>query len=325
VTDFKRYYGQYVSWFNDQLNACLLPEKPEDLYGPIRYAFHAGGKRIRPALLAAMADSYGISRESSRFPAMAVEMIHLFSLIHDDIMDNDNMRHGKPAIHVQWDINTGILSGDALFTLAFQTILKSDLSVRNAILPVFIQSILHVCEGQSYDLSFEPSKTVRIEDYLQMIELKTGRLLSGAAQIGALLGNAGEEDIQIIEAVILATGRAFQLQDDLLELTSNPENMGKSLGSDLIEKKKTFLLLTAYSLCNEKERSHLDSMLTPDYISKNGISRIRNFFESLGAVRKTEERIEQEIDRAYRLAGKLPDSQKKLIRSFTSFIMSRTK
>ncbi|MGC9513112.1 MAG: polyprenyl synthetase family protein [Fidelibacterota bacterium] len=325
MTDFHTYYKQYVSWFNDQLNACPLPENPSDLYDPIRYAFHAGGKRIRPALLAAMADSYGISRENSRFPAMAVEMIHLFSLIHDDIMDSDNLRHGKPAIHVQWDVNTGILSGDALFTLAFQTIQKSNPTIRNTILPVFTQSVLHVCEGQSYDLSFESSEAVRIDDYLQMIELKTGRLLSGAAQIGALLGNAGTEEIRIIEAVILATGRAFQLQDDLLELTSNPENMGKSLGSDLIEKKKTFLLLTAYSLCKEKERSLLDSMLTRDYISKHGISRIRDFFESLGAVRKTEERIKQEVDRAYHLAGKLADPQEKLIRSFTSFIMNRTK
>lgn len=325
MTDFKTYYGQYVSWFNNQLNAYPFPENPADLYDPIRYAFHAGGKRIRPALLAAIADSYGISRESSRFPAMAIEMIHLFSLIHDDIMDSDNLRHGQPAIHVKWDINTGILSGDALFTLAFQTIQKSDLSLRNTILPVFTQSVLHVCEGQSYDLSFERSDTVQIEDYLQMIELKTGCLLSGAAQIGALLGNAGEEEIRIIKAVILTTGRAFQIQDDLLELTSNPENMGKSLGSDLLEKKKTFLLLTAYSLCKKKERSLLDSMLTPDYISKHGISRIRDFFESLGAVKKTEEHIRQELDKAYHLAGKLADPQEKLIRSFTSFIMSRTK
>ncbi len=325
MTDFKTFYRQYLPWFNDRLTAYPLPDYPKDLYEPIRYAFHAGGKRIRPALLAAVADSYGIPQEKSIHSALAVEMIHLFSLIHDDIMDSDDMRHGHTAIHVKWDINTGILSGDALFTLAFQSLIKDGNSVQATILPVFTQSVLDVCEGQSFDLSFESSDTVTIENYLQMIELKTGRLLSGAAKIGALLGNAGAKDIQIIEDVVLATGRAFQLQDDLLELISNPENMGKSLGSDLIEKKKTFLLLTAYSLCSEKERRLLDSMLTTDYILQNGISRIRELFDSLGAVRKTEERIKQEVDTAYRLAGKLPQDQKNKIRSFTSFILNRTK
>jgi geranylgeranyl diphosphate synthase, type II len=325
MTDFKTYYRGYVPWFNKQLINHPLPDSPEALYHPIRYAFSAGGKRIRPALLASLAASYGKSREKSLHAALAVEMIHLFSLIHDDIMDSDEMRHGQTAIHVKWDINTGILAGDALFTLAFQALTKTDNTRISDLLPVFIQSILDVCEGQSYDLSFETSDAVSVKNYLQMIELKTGHLLSGAAKMGVILGDASSEEIDIIEKIILCTGRAFQLQDDLLELISDPENMGKSLGSDLIERKKTFLLLNAYALCNENERRHLDSMLTPDYILKNGINRIRDLFESVGAIRLTEDRIKQEVETAHRLTEELPMAQKKMLYSFSSFILNRKK
>ncbi len=325
MSDFKTFYQKYVPWFNDRLEAYPLPENPAGLYDPVRYAFNAGGKRIRPALLAAVAYSYGVSRETSLHAALAVEMIHLFSLIHDDIMDSDDMRHGKPAIHVKWDMNTGILSGDAVFALAFQSLNRSDPKRIPSLLPLFIQSILDVCEGQSDDLGFENRERVSVEEYLRMIELKTGRLLSSAAGMGALLGGAEEKEIQTLEQVVLSTGRAFQLQDDLLELTSDPENMGKSLGSDLVEKKKTFLLLNAYSLCDENERRLLDSMLTPDYISRNGLNRIRDLFETLGAIQITEERIREEVDTANRLASTLPDAQQQIMRSFSSFILNRKK
>ncbi|MDD5582637.1 MAG: polyprenyl synthetase family protein [Candidatus Marinimicrobia bacterium] len=325
MTDFKAFYSQYVPWFHQQLIGFSLPKEPITLYDPIRYTFHAGGKRIRPALLSALAQSYGISKEESCFSAMAVEMIHLFSLIHDDIMDSDDVRHGKTTIHVKWDINTAILSGDALFSLAFQTIQKNEESICVTILPVFTQVVLKICEGQSYDLAFELSNEVTVDEYLKMIELKTGYLLSGAAILGALHGKANPEDIEIIKKTVLAAGRAFQIQDDLLELTSNPENMGKSLGSDLVEKKKTFPLLTAYSLCSKKERYKLDSMLTREYILKNGISTIKEFFEDLGVIHKTEERIKQEMDTAFTFSEHLKDNQKKVIHSFINFIMNRTK
>lgn len=325
MTDFKKFYTNYKPWFNAEIKAYELPAFPENLYKPIRYALDGGGKRIRPSLLAAMADSYGIRKEKSLHAAMAIELIHLFSLVHDDIMDGDKLRHGKPTLHVKWDVNTGILSGDAIFTLAFKCLTDKDSPALYRASRIFIQSILDVCEGQSQDLDFETIEDVTEEAYLRMIEQKTGHLLSGAAKIGAVLGGATEEELDLIESVIISVGRAFQLQDDLLELISSSDNMGKSLGSDLIEKKKTFLLINAYKAADKKQRSLLDSMLTPDYIFTNGISSIRKLFDSLGVIDMTISRIRQEAEKTHILSRQLPGPQQKILNSFSSFILNRTK
>jgi len=325
MTDFNKFYPNYVPWFNEQLHTYPLPDKPENLYKPVRYALDGGGKRIRPALLAALADSYGISREESLHAALAIEMIHLFTLVHDDIMDSDELRHGKPTLHVKWDLNTGILSGDALFTLAFKCLTERNSPAIYQANRIFIQSILDVCEGQSLDLDFEKTEDVTEEAYLTMIEKKTGHLLSGAAKIGAVLGGASHKDLELIESVILAVGRAFQLQDDLLELTSSTDNMGKSLGSDLIEKKKTYLLINAYKAADKKQRSLLDSMLTPDYIFNNGINSIRELFHTLGVIEMTVNRIKQEAEKTRLITRQLPEPQQNILNTFSSFILNRTK
>jgi len=325
MTDFKKFYADYLPWFDAAFSTYPLPHSPENLYGPVRYALDGGGKRLRPALLAAIADSYGADREESLHAAMAIELIHLFSLVHDDIMDGDELRHGKPTLHVKWDMNTGILSGDAIFTLAFKCLTEKNIPCLFQIIRIFIQSILDVCEGQSMDLDFESSDHVTDEAYLKMIEQKTGHLLSGAAKIGAVLGGASENELHLIESVILGIGRAFQLQDDLLELTSSADNMGKSLGSDLIEKKKTFLLINAYKTADKNQRSLLDSMLTPDYILNNGISSIRELFDTLGVIEMTVNRIRKEVDQTHILSRQLPTPQQNILNSFSSFILNRKK
>ncbi len=325
MTDFKTFYSDYLPWFNAAFRAYPLPDYPENLYNPVRYAMDGNGKRIRPALLAAMADSYGIKREDSLNAAMAIEMVHLFSLIHDDIMDDDQLRHSKPAVHIKWDVNTGILAGDAIFTLAFKCLTDKDLPALYRAGRIFIQSILDVCEGQSRDLAFESTDDVSEEAYLAMIEQKTGHLLSGAAKIGAVFGGASEQELELIESVILGMGRSFQLQDDLLELTSSPENMGKTLGSDLIAKKKTYLLIKAYQTADKKQRSLLDSMLTPDYILNNGINSIRELFDSMGVIEMTKNRIRLEAEMTRTLSLRLPERQQQVLNTFSSFILNRNK
>lgn len=242
-----------------------IPEEPKDLYEPVQYILSSGGKRIRPILTLAACNMFKETIDRSIYPALAVEVFHNFTLVHDDIMDNADIRRGKETVHKKWNSNVGILAGDAMTILAYKLLVKTDKQYVAPIIDVFNEFALGICEGQQYDMDFESKKYVTQDEYTRMIELKTAVLLKGALQIGAIIGDAKESDIYEIGQFGTNLGLAFQLQDDLLDAYGDSNVFGKKQGGDIVANKKTILTVKAF---NNAKGSALDS-LTSLYSNKN--------------------------------------------------------
>lgn len=220
---------------------------PEGLYGPVAYALTAGGKRLRPSLLLMTADFYGgdAAKQAAATAALGIETYHNFTLLHDDVMDKSEMRRGRQTVHARWDENTAILSGDAMLTLATQMMCGvPDASLRS-VLRIFNDMALEVYEGQRYDMNFETEQTVSLEEYVEMIRLKTGALLGAAAEIGAVVAGASAKDCEAMRTFGNMLGIAFQIQDDWLDTFGDAATFGKPIGGDILNDKKTFLLVSA--------------------------------------------------------------------------------
>ncbi|HTL83483.1 MAG TPA: polyprenyl synthetase family protein [Bacteroidia bacterium] len=236
-----------------------LPASPPNLYDPIRYALAPGGKRLRPLMTLLAADLFS-ENVSHAFPsAMAIELFHNFSLLHDDIMDNAPLRRGNPSVHVKWNANVAILSGDALYTESFRQLGRSDKNVLPQLLSIFTRTALQVCEGQQLDMDFETQQHVSIADYLRMIELKTAVLIGAALQMGAISAGATLKDSDLLYIAGKHLGVAFQLQDDVLDVYGAAEKFGKRTGGDIVANKKTFLLLKAFELANRYQKEELQN------------------------------------------------------------------
>jgi geranylgeranyl diphosphate synthase type II len=221
---------------------------PKELYDPIEYIMSLGGKRMRPLLVFIGCDFFGGNIEKALYPALAVELFHNFTLMHDDIMDNAPLRRNQTTVHEKWGNNVAILSGDAMFVKAYQELCKTDSDKLPKLLDVFNDFAIKVCEGQQFDMNFEKLQKVSIAQYLKMIELKTSVLLGGSLKMGALLANANESDAQKLYDFGKHVGLAFQLQDDILDVYADTEKFGKQVGGDIIANKKTFLLLKALEM-----------------------------------------------------------------------------
>ena len=243
----------------DQLDYSF--KQPANLYEPIHYILQLGGKRMRPILCIMASDLFEGSRSHSLAQAMTVELFHNFSLIHDDIMDEAPLRRGKETVHEKWNSNIGILSGDAMLVKAYEFLAKAESQHLSQLLKVFNKTALEVCEGQQLDMDFEVRNDVSIPDYLQMIEMKTAVLLGAALQMGAIVAGAHAEDQQNLYEFGKNIGIAFQLQDDILDVYADPEKFGKQVGGDIISNKKTFLLLRAFELADEKNREALKTWM----------------------------------------------------------------
>lgn len=230
-----------------------FPTEPSNLYDPIRYFLSIGGKRLRPVLTLLATDLFGEKIEKSLSAALAIEVFHNFTLMHDDIMDEAPLRRGKDTVHKKWDTNTAILSGDAMMITSYQLLSKSQTNNLSEVLHIFSKMALEVCEGQQLDMDFGNSPSVTEEGYLQMIRLKTSVLLGAALEIGALIAGANPKDRKLIYEFGVNMGIAFQLQDDLLDIYGDPKKFGKQVGGDIIENKKTFLLINAIRLTKGKE------------------------------------------------------------------------
>ncbi|OFY55643.1 MAG: isoprenyl synthetase [Bacteroidetes bacterium RBG_13_46_8] len=233
---------------NKRFASLDLPEIPANLYDPVRYMIDLGGKRIRPSLVLMGCNVFTDKIEEAVNPAIAIEMFHNFTLMHDDIMDRSDLRRNKATVHKKWNENIGILSGDAMLIKAYEFIARCPAERMTEILKVFNTTALEVCEGQQYDMDFESSADVEIKDYLQMIELKTAVLLAASLKIGALIAGSPADDAERLYEFGRNLGIAFQLQDDLLDVYGSPERFGKQKGNDIVANKKTFLLLTALSI-----------------------------------------------------------------------------
>ena len=250
-------YSSLLEIVNKELQNCNLIKEPKELYEPIEYILSIGGKRLRPVLMLMAYNLFSDNIQNAIKPALGLEIFHNFTLLHDDIMDKSEKRRNKPTVHKKWSENIAILSGDAMSILAYKFICSCENSKLPQVLDVFTKTALQVCEGQQFDMNFETSQNVSIEEYLKMIELKTSVLLAGSLKIGAIIGNADAEDANNLYDFGINIGLAFQLQDDILDVYGDTDKFGKNIGGDIVSNKKTFLLLKAMEVANAEKREEL--------------------------------------------------------------------
>ncbi|GGF82375.1 polyprenyl synthetase family protein [Wenyingzhuangia marina] len=236
--------------------------EPKSLYEPVSYILQLGGKRMRPLLALMSVDAFGKDYKLGLHAALAIEVFHNFTLLHDDIMDGAPLRRGKATVHEKWDVNTAILSGDAMMILANQCLEVYEGDIYKKLMQLFQKTALEVCEGQQYDMDFENRNDVSIPEYIEMIRLKTSVLVAAALKMGAIISDASEKDAEAMYQYGLNLGLAFQLQDDYLDAFGDPETFGKQVGGDIIENKKTFLYLKALENLEGSEKDQLLTLFT---------------------------------------------------------------
>lgn len=263
----------------DSIAAIHYPAQPAGLYQPIAYTMQAGGKRLRPTLLLATAETLGADIASAMPQAIGIEMFHNFTLLHDDVMDNAEVRRGRPTVHRRWNENTAILSGDAMLTMAGRFMADCPDAMRGQVLELFDRTAMEIYEGQQYDMEFENRNDVTVAEYTEMIRLKTSVLLACACRIGAVLAGADKAMADNFYEYGEALGLAFQLQDDYLDTFGNPEVFGKAVGGDILNAKKTWLWISA---CTEDKSGVMQAALDGIYAGQEKIERVTAVYRSLG-------------------------------------------
>jgi geranylgeranyl diphosphate synthase type II len=302
-------------------------KEPEQLYGPLQYIITLGGKRLRPILTLMSCDFFGTDYNKAMNAALAVELFHNFSLIHDDIMDNAPLRRGKETVHEKWDVNTGILSGDAMLILAYQLFENYEPILFRDLAKLFSKTAIEVCEGQQYDVDFETRDDVSLSEYVTMIDYKTAVLIGAAMKMGAMVAGASKKCQESIYAFGRNLGIAFQLQDDYLDAFGNPDSFGKQLGGDIIANKKTFLYLTAIHQGNDTQADELMNLFSispKDPTDK--IKSVISIFESTGAAEATKKEIEKYTEIANQVLDEIEISSenKNALYDFGNSLMSRS-
>ena len=317
---------QYQEFISAYLESQYETKEPRNLYEPVHYILKLGGKRIRPVLTLMSAEVFDADYKLALPAALAVEVFHNFSLIHDDIMDDAPLRRGNETVHEKWNTNTAILSGDAMLILAYQYFEKYNTDVFRDLAKLFSKTALEVCEGQQYDVDFETRDDVTIDQYLKMIEYKTAVLLGASMKMGAIVAETSAENANLIYDFGLNLGLAFQLQDDYLDAFGNPETFGKQVGGDIIENKKTYLYLKAMEFASQKEKEqlmHLFSIQPEDNSAK--IASVKEIFNTTGASEATQKAIQDYTFKAFATLEKMNISsdKKAVLKSFGEKLMSR--
>ncbi len=318
---------QVLELFEAALNQMQTPEEPELLYAPIIYSMSGGGKRLRPVLLLITTEAFGGNIEEAMPAAMAVEVFHNFTLLHDDIMDNAAVRRGKPSVFAKWGGNVALLSGDAMLITAYKHLAQIESERLPRVMQLFNDMALEVCEGQQYDMDFETKDKVSVIDYIQMIERKTSALLSGSATIGATLAGASDEDIKKIYRFATELGLAFQLQDDMLD-SYGDEALGKKIGGDILEGKQTYLMVQAMSRATDEEREVLRTThLRKDLSDVEKIATVKALYDKLDVKRATEQQIDIRFERALAVLDSLSIDANRVVRlaEFARNLMGRKK
>lgn len=318
--------SEYQHILNDFLTDINIPKEPKNLYEPISYILSIGGKRMRPVLTLMTSEIFDCDYKNAFNAATAVELFHNFSLIHDDIMDDAPLRRGNLTVHEKWDVNTGILSGDALLILAYQYFESYEPKTFRSLAKIFSKTALEVCEGQQYDVDFEQRDDVSIDEYILMIKYKTAVLVAAAMKMGAVVAQTTEKNADLIYDFGLNLGIAFQLQDDYLDAFGDPLTFGKQIGGDIIENKKTFLYLKALELAdsNTKEQlAHLFSIKPQD--PKQKIESVKQYFIETNAAQKSRELIESYTLKAFATLKELDilESKKQSLIDFGNYLMKR--
>ena len=318
---------KYQQEFTAYLGKFDLNKEPLGLYEPIGYILNLGGKRLRPVLTLMAADVFNGNYKNALNAALSVEIFHNFSLVHDDIMDDAPLRRGHKTVHEKWNINTGILSGDAMLIMAYQLFESYKPETFQLLAKLFSKTALQVCEGQQYDVDFETRNNVSISDYLKMIEYKTAVLIGAALQMGAIVANASESDQNNIYGFGKNLGIAFQLQDDYLDAFGDPKTFGKQVGGDIIENKKTLLYLKALELANKDEKAYLLRLYNEKPVDNlYKIDQVKLLFLTTGSAEATQQEIKNYTNKALGVLDSLNISAEKkaLLKTFAEQLMTRT-
>lgn len=311
---------------NDAVGKLNYPAYPADLYEPISYILSIGGKRMRPALLLLACDLFGGDVHKAVEPALAIEVFHNFTLMHDDIMDKAPLRRGKATVHEKWNTNVAILSGDAMMVEANRLMMMVDDRILRAVLNVFNDTATGVCEGQQIDMSFEERNDVSIAEYLDMIRLKTAVLLGGTMKIGSIIGGASDADAELINAFGVNLGIAFQLQDDILDVYGDPEKFGKQVGGDIISNKKTYLLIKALELAKGETKTELNNWISPgQFENVEKVTAVTAIYDVLDVRQYSEQAMRSFADKAFAAleAISLPEDHKQYLRDFADSLLVR--
>jgi geranylgeranyl diphosphate synthase type II len=325
MINYKERYGFYKSLIEDKLLTFTTKVSPLGIYEPMKYILDGGGKRIRPMLLILSCEAVGGNADKALNAAVAIEMLHNFTLVHDDIMDNADTRRGRETIHKKWDRDTAILAGDGLLGYAYKSLLLTKSDRIQDVAKSFTEAIIEVCEGQSYDKEFELRKKVKIDEYIMMIDKKTSELLKCCAEIGALIGNASDKEIDALKLYALYTGLAFQIQDDLLDITA--EEFGKRTGGDLYEGKKTFLLLKAIEVATDMEDKEFLHYVIENKGVKNDdeVLITKGIYEKYKVIESATKKVEEYTIMANEELNHIKESDaKSMLKWFSDMLLNRT-
>lgn len=311
---------------NSYLDNLPYTRKPQSLYEPVKYVLSMGGKRIRPSLMLMAYNMFKDDPESILPTACAIETYHNYTLLHDDLMDNADMRRGMPTVHVKWDANTAILSGDSMLVLAFQRMMQCAPNKLKQVLDLFTETSLEIGEGQQYDMDFESRTDVTEDEYIEMIRLKTSVLLACALKLGAIQADAPAEDADNLYKFGELMGLAFQLQDDYLDVYGDPAVFGKAIGGDILCNKKTYMLINAFNRADDSQRKELMRWVTAEkFDPKEKIAAVTGIYNNVGIKQLAESKIEYYFDqsRKYLAAVNVPEERKAVLTEYTDKMMKR--
>ena len=314
----------YREAFLNYMGKNISVKEPENLYQPIDYIMSLGGKRMRPVLVLMSCDLFGGDFYEAMEAALSVEMFHNFTLIHDDIMDSADLRRGKQTVHNKWDLNTGILSGDALMILSNQRLEYYEGSTFKNLSSLFNKTALEVCEGQQLDIDFESKLTVALDTYIKMISFKTAVLVGASMKMGAIVANASSEDQNELYDFGLNLGIAFQLQDDFLD-TFGSEDFGKRIGGDILESKKTFLYIKSLELANQEDKAKLLELYSGVHEEVEKISKVKAIFIKYGVDDLLQDAIQRYTMKALKDIDSLSldETKKSVLKNFGMDLMKR--
>ncbi len=312
MKDYSKLYEKQRDIIERKIAKVFEKLSPESLYEPTGYIANSGGKRLRSFLVQISAKAVGGKFSRVYNSAIAVELFHNFTLVHDDIMDNAEKRRGFPTLHVKYDLATAVLAGDGLIALAYHYLLKDCKSENIDVVKDFTEAMIEVCEGQSLDKDLETAKKFTVDDYLEMIRKKTAALLQASCEIGAKLAGGTKKEINALSKYALNLGMAFQLQDDLLDLIGDEKKFGKKVGGDLLEGKKTYLFIRAYEKAKGENKKALDKFIRNNGAKKDEIEFYRNIFENTGAISDARKLIEDYSNKAIIALKNFDEKQKEI-------------
>ncbi len=313
---------------NDFLASLPYERKPKSLYEPVEYVLSLGGKRIRPVLMLMGYNLWRQHPEDILMPAIGLETYHNYTLLHDDLMDNADVRRGHQTVHRRWDANKAILSGDSMLVLAYQRMQQVPADKLPAVLDLFTETALEIGEGQEYDMTFETRNDVTEDEYIEMIRLKTSVLLACALKIGALLADAPQEDADRLYRFGEQLGLAFQLQDDLLDVYGDPKVFGKAIGGDITSNKKTYMLINAVNHANAEQRKELEQWIAAkDFNRQEKIAAVTRLYDEIGIRQLCEEKINYYFSQARKTLSQVqvPEDRKAALFAYMDDLLHRNK